>query len=253
MFRNFCLLLSLLSAIAVPRPSVADEVVVFAAASLRNAMDEVAAVFSNETGHKVVLSYAGSGLLAKQIIAGAPADIYVSANPQWMDEVGKAGLIVEGMRTDLLGNKLVLIAHGKNAAPVEISAATDLLGLLGGGKLAMALVDSVPAGQYGKSALQSLGLWDKVADHVAQGDNVRSALALVSTGEAPFGIVYATDAVVDDKVSVVGEFPVESYPPIIYPAAVLATAIDDADRQLYRALSGETAKQIFERHGFRID
>lgn len=230
-------------------PVRAEDVSVFAAASLKNALDEVAAQFTSETGHRVTISYAGSNTLAKQIIEGAPADVFVSANTEWMDEVGKAGLVQS--RADILGNRLVLIAHG-DAAPVQISGDMDLAGMLDGGKLAMALVDSVPAGQYGKAALENLGLWDSVQSDVAQSDNVRAALALVAAGEAPLGIVYATDAVAEDDVTVVGEFPADSHPSITYPAALLTGAADDADRAFYDALSDARADAIFARHGFAV-
>lgn len=230
-------------------PVRAEDVSVFAAASLKNALDEVAAQFTSETGHRVTISYAGSNTLAKQIIEGAPADVFVSANPEWMDEVEKAGLVRK--RADILGNRLVLIAHG-DAAPVQIGADMDLAGMLDGGKLAMALVDSVPAGQYGKAALENLGLWDSVQSDVAQSDNVRAALALVAAGEAPLGIVYATDAAAEDDVTVVGEFPADSHPPITYPAALLTGAADDADRAFYDALSDARADAIFARHGFAV-
>lgn len=234
--------------IAAPVSLMAEEVTVFAAASLKNALDEVAEEFSEESGHKVTVSYAGSGKLAQQVVAGAPADLFISANVQWMDEVEKAELVQE--RQDLLGNKLVLIAYGQDAAPVTISSETDFAKLLDGGKLAMALVNAVPAGQYGKAALENLGLWEKVQADVAQADNVRAALALVSTGEAPYGIVYATDAAADDNVTVVAEFPSETYPPIIYPAALLTEAQDQADRDFYEALKTAEMAEIFERHGF---
>ncbi|WEF25669.1 molybdate ABC transporter substrate-binding protein [Paracoccus sp. S3-43] len=230
-------------------PAWAEDVSVFAAASLKNALDEVAGQFIVDTGHTVTISYAGSNALAKQIIEGAPADIFISANVEWVDEVEKADLVTE--RQDILGNRLVLIGHG-DAAPVEISAETDLAALLGGGKLAMALADSVPAGQYGKAALENLGLWDGVQADVAQSDNVRAALALVATGEAPLGIVYATDAAAEDDVTIVGDFPPDSYPAIIYPAALLTGAADDADRAFYDALSGDAADAIFEKHGFSV-
>lgn len=231
-------------------PALADNVTVFAAASLKNALDEFAADFSRETGHEVTISYAGSNALAKQIVEGAPADIFISANVEWVDEVETAGLV--DVRDDLLGNKLVLIGHGQGAEPVALSAETPLADLLGGEKLAMALIDSVPAGQYGKAALENLGLWDSVQADVAQSDNVRAALALVATGEAPFGIVYATDAAAEDNVTIVGEFPADSYPEIIYPAALLTNAEDEADRAFYDALSGEAADEIFARHGFSV-
>lgn len=239
---------ALLSAL-LATPATAEDVTVFAAASLKNALDEVAAQFMQETGHDVTISYAGSNTLAKQIIAGAPADLFISASKEWMDLVEDAGLVEK--RADLLGNRLVLIEHGA-AQPVQISRDTDLAGLLDGGKLAMALVDSVPAGQYGKAALEHLGLWDEVRADVAQTDNVRAALALVATGEAPLGIVYATDAAAEDGVTMVAEFPSGSHPPITYPAALLTGASDDADQAFHDALSGSAAAAAFERHGFTV-
>lgn len=233
-------------------PAAADEVVVFAAASMKTALDEVAAAWMAETGHTVTVSYAGSNQLAQQIIEGAPADIFVSAAVNWMDEVEKAGLVVDGTRADLLGNTLVLVAHGKDAAPVEIGPGFDLAGLLGENKLAMALVDAVPAGQYGKAALETLGVWDAVSPSVAQADNVRAALALVSTGEAPYGIVYATDAAADENVTIVGTFPADSYPPIVYPGALLTGAADDADRAFFDALSSDAADAAFTGQGFAV-
>lgn len=238
--------------LALPLPAAAADVVVFAAASLKNALDEFAQSWGNETGNTVTVSYAGSSQLAKQIIAGAPADVFISAAVNWMDEVGKAGAIADGGRRDLLGNTLVLVGHGQGGAPVTIAPGFDLAGLLGDGKLAMALVDSVPAGQYGKAALTALGVWDAVAPKVAQSDNVRAALALVSTGEAPYGIVYSTDAAVDKGVSIVGTFPADSYPPIIYPAALLKEAADPADRAFFDALSGPEAARIFADYGFAV-
>ncbi len=245
---GFCLSASVLAA----APAHAEEVVVFAAASMKTALDDFATRWEAKTGDSVTISYAGSSQLARQIMQGAPADVFISANPGWMDEVEKAGLVKGGMRRDLLGNSLVLIAHGKDAPKVEIGAGLDLAGLLGDRKLAMALVDSVPAGQYGKAALTALGLWNSVETSVAQADNVRAALRLVATGEAPYGIVYATDAAADDAVTVVGTFPADSHPAIIYPAALLTEAHDKADAAFYQALSGETARAAFEAQGFRV-
>ncbi len=239
-------------AATLPRPASADEVVVFAAASLKEALDDIAGTWQRESGNVVTISYAGSSLLAKQIVAGAPADIFVSAAENWMDEVEKAQLIADGHRKDLVGNTLVLVTGGKDAEAVSIKPGFDLLALLRGGKLAMALVDSVPAGQYGKAALTTLGIWESVAPSVAQADNVRAALALVSTGEAPYGIVYATDAAADDRVVVVGTFPAESHLPITYPAALLTGAKDAADRAFFDALSDEAANEAFARHGFML-
>ncbi|MGC9449062.1 molybdate ABC transporter substrate-binding protein [Cereibacter johrii] len=246
------LLLVLPAALALPRPAVAEEVVVFAAASLKTALDRIAADYEAASGNSVTISYAGSNALAKQIIEGAPADLFLSAAVNWMDEVEKAGLVAEGTRRDLLGNSLVLVAHGRGAAPVEIGPGFDLEGLLGGEKLAMALVDAVPAGQYGKASLETLGIWDAVAPSVAQADNVRATLALVASGEAPYGIVYATDAAADESVSVVGTFPADSHPPIVYPAALLTGAEDAADRAFFERLGAPEAAAVFEAQGFTI-
>jgi molybdate transport system substrate-binding protein len=242
----------LAGAIGLPAPARADEVVVFAAASLKTALDQVAAEFQAATGHEVVISYAGSNALATQIIQGAPADIFISAAVNWMDAVEAAGLVVPGTRADILGNSLVLIAHGKGAAPVEIRAETDLAGMLGGGRLSMAMVDAVPAGQYGKAALESLGLWPSVEAAVAQSENVRAALALVAAGEAPYGIVYASDAVAEDNVTVVATFPAESHAPIVYPAALLTGAADAGDRAFLDALRAEAADAAFAAQGFVV-
>lgn len=235
----------------VALPASAEQVNVFAAASMKTALDEVAALFTETTGNEVVISYAGSNALAKQIIDGAPADIYISANTAWMDEVEGAGMIAEDARRDILGNTLVLIAHD-DIAPIEIGPETDLQGMIGDGKLAMALVDSVPAGQYGKAALESLGLWASVEASVAQADNVRAALALVALDEAPYGIVYATDAAAEDRVHVAGTFPADSYPTVTYPAALLTGAADQADRDFFAALSDEAADAIFAENGFKV-
>ena len=182
-----------------PASASADEILVFAAASLTNALEEVGEKWTAATGHTMNASLAGSSDLARQIEQGAPADIFVSANADWMDTLEGQGLIDPDTRSDLLGNSIVLVAHGKEAAPVEIAPGFDLAGTLGDERLAMALVDSVPAGIYGKAALESLGIWEAVEPKVAQADNVRAALTLVSTGEAPLGIVYATDAVADGQ------------------------------------------------------
>ncbi|WP_374630196.1 molybdate ABC transporter substrate-binding protein [Pannonibacter indicus] len=229
----------------------AQEVTVFAAASLKTALDRIVAEYQAGGGASVVVSYAGSSALAKQIEQGAPADIFISASTDWMDTLDKAGLIKAGSRSDLLGNTLVLVAHGGDAPKVEITSALDLSGMIGDGKLAMALVDSVPAGVYGKAALTSLGLWASVEPKVAQSDNVRAALALVATGEAPFGIVYSTDAAADEKVSIVGTFPQGSHAPIVYPAGLTAQARDGAEAFL-TYLKGEKASAVFEAEGFTV-
>ena len=243
-------LFALLSLVA-PVPALAGDVLVFAAASLRGAMDQVAEAWQAETGHSVTLSYAGSSALARQILAGAPADIFVSAAPVWMDVIDAQGLSVAGSRVDILGNTLVLIAHGA-VATVPLDADFDLLARLGDGRLAMALVDAVPAGQYGKAALQTLGLWEAVAPQVAQADNVRAALALVAVGEAPLGIVYASDAAAEPRVSVLGIFAPGSHDVITYPAALLSEADDPAAAAFLQALQQPDAQAIFAAQGFVI-
>lgn len=236
---------------ATPLAAQAEEVVVFAAASLKTALDQIAADWQRETGHQVTLSYGGSNKLAAQILQGAPADIFISAAPKWMDAVEAGGEVVPGSRGDLLGNQLVLIGTPE-AAPVTLIPGLDLTGLLAGGKLSMATVDAVPAGQYGKAALESLGLWQAAAPHVAQSEDVRAALRLVAVGEAPYGIVYASDAVAEPGVKVVGTFPAESHPKITYPAALLTGAADAADQAFLAALSGEKADTIFVKQGFSL-
>ena len=233
-----------------PVAAAAETLTVFAAASLKNAVDEIATRWSDATGERLALSYAGSSTLARQIEAGAPADIFLSADVRWMDYLAERDLLLPGSRFDLVGNTLVLVAHGADAAPVEIVPGFDLAGHVGRGRLAMALVEAVPAGVYGKAALEALGVWDDVAPKVVQADNVRAALAFVATGEAPLGIVYTTDALADERVSVVGTFPAGTHPPIVYQAAALADS-DQHVEPFLRFFQSDAAQEIFERHGFR--
>ena len=234
-------------------PAQAEDITVFAAASLKTALDQIGADWQAGTGNSAVLSYGGSSALAKQIIEGAPADVFISAAPNWMDAVAEAGLIVPDSRVDLLGNTLVLIAHGPGVAPITLDAGTDLAGMLGGGRLSMALVDAVPAGQYGREALTSLGLWDSVKDSLAQSDNVRAALQLVALGEAPLGIVYASDAIADAAaVSVIATFPAESHSPIIYPVAVIAAGGKPEAEMFVDYLTSPEARLVFEAQGFTV-
>ncbi|MDX2290262.1 MAG: molybdate ABC transporter substrate-binding protein [Hyphomicrobiaceae bacterium] len=246
-------LLATASLAATSQPVVAGDLLVFAAASLKSAFDEIASTWRKVTGGTLRISYAGTPALARQIEQGAPADVFVSADRKWMDVLAAAGHVDAASRRDLLTNSIVLIAHGKDAKPVEIATGFDLAGLLGDGRLAMAMVDSVPAGVYGKASLTALGVWDSVAGKIAQAENVRAALALVARGEAPFGIVYATDAVAADNVTVVGRLPLGSHPPIVYPAAVTTTSQDRASALAFlEFLSSATAAQVFERHGFKV-
>lgn len=254
--RGAALGLALAMTAVAPAPASAAEVTVFAAASLKNAMDEIGAAFQAQTGDALSVSLAGSSALARQIQAGAPADVFISANQEWMDAIQADGLVDQASRVDLLRNTLVLVEHAGDAAaaPVgTIGAAYDLPARLGENRLAMALVEAVPAGIYGKAALTHLGWWEALAPKVAQADNVRAALALVSTGEAPYGIVYATDAVAaGDKVRVAGTFPEDSHPPIIYPAARIAGHDDPAVDRFLAFLRGPEARAAFERQGFEM-
>ncbi len=244
-------LIALLLVVA-PLAAAAEGLLVFAAASLRGPLDRIAAQWTQETGQAAVVSYAGSSLLARQIEGGAPADVFVSASVAWMDAAEAAGGLRAGTRRDLLGNRLVLIAPvAAGAAPVVAGPGLDLPALLGEGRLAMALVDAVPAGVYGREALTALGLWEAVAPRVAQADNVRAALALVARAEAPYGIVYATDALAEPGVSVVAIFPEATHAPIVYPAAVTADAAEGAEA-LLDYLGGPAARAIWEGHGFRV-
>ena len=233
-------------------PATAQELLVFAAASLQDALDAVIAEYQAEGGGEVNASYASSAALARQIEQGAPADIFISANPQWMDYLEEHGLIREGSRADLLDNGLVLVAPRDSGTTVEIAPGFDLLGALDGGLLAMGDPDHVPAGIYGRAALESLGAWDAVAPHVARADNVRAALALVARGEAPLGVVYSSDAAADDTVKVIDDFPQESFPEIVYPIAIIADSEHAEAAALVEILQSETAAAIFARFGFTL-
>ena len=234
---------------AAPRAWAAPEVLVFAAASLKTALDDVARSWQAKTGTKPTLSYAATSTLARQILRGAPADIFVSANRDWMDALEEDGLIRRETRRDLLGNRLVLVGHGRNRPSMKIG---DLPDRLGNGRLAMALTDAVPAGMYGRQALRALGIWDRVAGRVVQADNVRAALAFVARGEAPFGIVYATDAAASDGVSAVAAFPASSHWPIVYPAALTAGRANGKAESFYAHLFSDEARPLFERQGFTV-
>lgn len=240
------------AAMLLTTPAHAGQVTVFAAASMKTALDMIAQDWSARTGDTAAISYAGSSALARQIEAGAPADVFISANVDWMDRLQEAGLIQSATRFDLVANSLVLIAHGPDAPQVPLTPETDLAAMLGNGKLAMALVDAVPAGIYGKAALENLGLWPSVAQSVAQADNVRAALALVAAGEAPYGIVYATDAVAEPRVSVAATFAPQTHPPIIYPAAVTTDSTGALALSFLDYLRTDAARTVFMQHGFRI-
>lgn len=232
--------------------SAAEKVTVFAAASLKNALDAANAEWSKQTGNGTTVSYAASSALAKQIAAAAPADLFISADLAWMDYVAKKKLIKDDTRVNLLGNRIVLVAPKDKATAVEIKDGFDLAGLVGDGKLAMGAVESVPAGKYGKAALEKLGVWASVEGKVAGAESVRAALALVSRGEAPYGIVYQTDAAADPGVAVVGTFPEDSHPPIIYPVAILSESQSAAAGAYLDFLKSDKAAPFFTEQGFSI-
>ena len=256
-FRRCFVLSALLAASLLPTAARAqDPVTVFAAASLKTALDKVAGLWADGGGTPVRISYAGSSLLARQIEQGAPADLYLSANPGWMDWLSEAGLIREDTRRTLLTNHLVLIAApGANAPDApdgSVTAAYDIAAALGEGRLAVALVDAVPAGIYAKDSLEALGQWPALQPRLAEADNVRAALRLVAVAEAPLGIVYATDAVAEPAVRVLGTFPDDSHPPILYPAALTMDA-QDGTQAFLDFLSTAPAVEVFESQGFGTD
>jgi len=238
-----------------PRPAPEDApLLVFAAASLKEAMDAAAAAHTAAGGPPVQVSYAASPALARQIEQGAPADVFISADLAWMDWLDGRGLVDAGSRRELLGNSLVLVAPaGGDVAPLDLAAGTEpVLARLGSGRIAMALVEAVPAGGYGRQAFESLGLWQALAPRVAEGDSVRAALLLVARGEAPLGVVYASDAVAEPRVRVVASFPAASHAPIVYPAARVAASRHAGAATFVDWLASPVAADTFRRHGFTL-
>jgi molybdate transport system substrate-binding protein len=237
-----------------PRPALAQATgpTVFAAASLKNAMDDVSAAWTKGGKAPIKVSLAASNTLAKQIEQGAPADLFFSADLDWMDYAESKGLIRPGTRVNLLANAIVIVAPKESTATVTMGPRLDLATALGSGRLAMGNVDAVPAGKYGKAALEKLGAWDGVKDKVAQADSVRAALLLVSRGEAPLGIVYATDAAADPNVKVLATFPADSHPPIVYPVAVTKDSANPDAAALLAFLRGPDAQAAFAKQGFTI-
>lgn len=229
----------------------ADKVTVFAAASLTNALQEIAQQYQQKNGVEVVSSFASSSTLARQIEQGAPADLFISADQQWMDDAVAKQSMDDSTRFTLLGNDLVLVApKSAQAAAVKIDADTDWKGLLKGERLAVGDPDHVPAGIYAKEALQKLGAWDTLSPVMARANNVRAALALVERNETPYGIVYGSDAVASNKVVVVGTFPEESHKPVEYPMAVVKDHNQAAVKAFYDYLKGPDAARVFKQYGF---
>jgi molybdate transport system substrate-binding protein len=232
--------------------TVHADITVFAAASLKDALDELGTRYQKTTREKVSVSYAGSSALAQQIVHGAPADIFVSADRDWMDYVEKRGLTRPGSRVELLSNRLVLVAPAGSKASFNIGPRFPLGKLLGDRRLAMADPDYVPAGKYGRAALEKLEVWQDVSGRLARGENVRAALAFVARGETPFGIVYRTDALAERKVRIVGEFALNLHPPITYPAAILARSRSAGAGGFLAYLRSPVARVAWERHGFSM-
>lgn len=252
MKRTVEILAALLVWLCVAVPATAQtpqRLTVFAAASLKNALDEANAAFTKKGGAPVVASYAASSALARQIEQGADADVYVSADVDWMDYVATKGLIQPRSRVSLLTNRLALIAPADSAVKLTPARGFPIVQALGSGRLAMAGLD-VPAGRYGKAALTSLGVWSGVESKAAFAENVRAAMTFVARGEAPLGIVYDTDAMVEPRVRIVALFPQASHPRIVYPAAVVARSRNPAATAYLNFLKGPEARAIFRRYGF---
>jgi molybdate transport system substrate-binding protein len=225
-------------------------VLVFGAASLTNVLDDLSQAFTASTKIQVKDSYAASSVLAKQIEAGAPADVFFSADLEWMDYLDQHKLIQPGTRHDVVGNKLVLIAPVESKITVKLAQGVDFRPALGvDGKIVTGDPDSVPVGKYAKAALQKLGVWDKVSGQIARAENVRAALAFVARGEAPLGIVYKTDALAEKRVRIVTEFPADTYPPITYPIAITTHGGDGA-RKFEEFTRSKASAEIFRKYGF---
>jgi molybdate transport system substrate-binding protein len=236
---------------ALTSATAQETVTVFAAASLKNSLDDTNAAFTKATGIKVIASYEASSTLAKQIEQGAPADVFISADLKWMDYVADKKLIKPDTRANLLGNRLVLIAaQDSKLSNVTIGPGFDLAKLAGDGRIAVADVKAVPAGLYAKAALEKLGTWTAAEPKLAQAANVRATLAFVARGETPVGIVYETDAKIEPKVKIVGVFPDNSYPPVTYPVVQTADSKSAAAARYLAFLRSPAAKAIFEKYGF---
>ncbi len=253
------LIVALLSSLALfaAAPTIAaatkpapEPILVFAAASLQGSLDEVAAAWTRRSGQVVKISYAGSSALAKQITQGAPADVFVSADEQWMDTLQTQGAIDPATRFDLVGNRLVLVAPAEGGPRTVALTTRGLAGALGDGRLAMAETTAVPAGRYGRAALTALNLWPTVSSRLAESDNVRGALAFVARGETPLGIVYATDAATEPRVRVVATFPARTHARIAYPVARVRTADARRSAGFLAYLRGRDAQRVFARAGF---
>jgi molybdate transport system substrate-binding protein len=238
--------------LAAPQPAAAQQITVFAAASLKDALEDAAKSFTAANGASVRFSFAASSALAKQIEQGAPADLFASADLDWMNYLAERKLIRPDTRVDLLGNRLVVVVARESPLNELKLDVPSVRAALGDGRLTTGEVNSVPVGKYAKAALEKLGLWGEVQPRLAMTETVRAALALVARGEAPLGIVYATDAAAEPKVKVVATFPSDSHAPIIYPFALTAETKLDSARQFLEYLKGPVARRAFEAQGFSI-
>lgn len=248
---NLCLTVFCLAAAPAHAADAPDrELLVFAAASLTNALDEIGTAYTQQTQQRVKFSYASSSALARQLEAGARADVFFSADLEWMDYVQARNLIDRATRRNVLSNRLVLIAPADSRIQLQIAPHFALAAALGRGRLATGDPDSVPVGRYARSALASLGVWNDVADRLVRADNVRSALAFVARGETPLGIVYATDAHIEKRVRIVDFFPAQSHPAIVYPVAATSDARPEA-RAFIDFLQSAAARQAFSKYGFQ--
>lgn len=245
----------IISLFAYVAPAAAEEkITVFAAASLTNALQDIGDAYEKHTGVKIVNSFASSSTLARQIENGAPAQIFISADEQWMDYLATRGWIDTASRKNVIGNTLILIAPAdSHLGPRAIDRNLDWAKMLEGGRLALGDPDHVPAGIYAKQALQKLGAWNDLGPHLAPAEDVRAALTFVDRGEAPLGIVYLTDARNDAKVKIVGVFPQDTHPPIVYPFAIVKNADNEAVRDYFSYLTGSKALAVFRHCGFKTN
>ena len=254
LLRSFSALLLIAVSLAPTAARAQDDagLTVFAAASLKEALDEAAAAYRKQTGVPVRVSYAASSALARQIEQGAPADVFFSADLEWMDYLQKRNRLDVATRRSLLGNRLVLIAPRASKAQVDLKRPATLLAALGDGRLAVGQTRTVPAGKYAKASLESLSLWNGVRPRLAESESVRAALMLVARGETPLGIVYASDAKAEPGVRVVATFPEDSHPPIVYPVAALRGARAAQATRFVQWLASPDADSLFTKRGFAV-
>ena len=254
LLRSFSALLLIAVSLAPTAARAQDDagLTVFAAASLKEALDEAAAAYRKQTGVPVRVSYAASSALARQIEQGAPADVFFSADLEWMDYLQKRNRLDVATRRSLLGNRLVLIAPRASKARVDLKRPATLLAALGDGRLAVGQTRTVPAGKYAKASLESLSLWNGVRPRLAESESVRAALMLVARGETPLGIVYASDAKAEPGVRVVATFPEDSHPPIVYPVAALRGARAAQAARFVQWLASPDADALFTKRGFAV-